>query len=438
MIDINLLRKEPEKYRKATENKGVNPQLVDNVLKLDQERRNLLKQVEELRAERNKLTESIKYQVVSLPAGKAGIKENPKAKEEIEKLKQQAQEIKKKLDDVEPRLTKVEKDYQELLLRIPNPALPDVKIGKGEQDNEVVKQWGEPSKFDFTPKDHVELGEALDILDFKRGAKVAGADFYFLKNDGALFELALVQYGLDFLKQKGFMPIITPDLAHAKYYLGTGFAPKGPERQTYTISDSDLGLIATAEVTLAGLHADEVLAKDKLPLSYAGYSHCFRVESGAYGKYSRGLYRVHQFTKVEMFVYSLPETSEEMHEKLLSLEEEFWQSLKIPYRVVKMCTGDLGAQAAKKYDLEAWMPGRNDWGEITSTSNTTDYQARRLNIKYRDGEKTNFVHTLNGTLVATSRAIIAILENYQGKDGSVRVPEVLQKYLNKKILNGRK
>ncbi len=239
----------------------------------------------------------------------------------------------------------------------------------------------------------------------------------------------------NFLVKKGFVPVSTPDLARSRYYLGTGYNPRGPEAQIYTIDGEDLGLIATAEITLAGLHADEILDAEKLPVKYVGVSHCFRKEAGAYGRYSRGLYRVHQFTKVEMFVYSLPETSEKMHEELLKIEEDLYSELEIPFRVVEMCSADLGAQAVRKFDLEAWMPGRKDWGEITSTSNTTDYQARRLNIRYKtkDG-KLEPVHTLNGTAVTTSRLPIAILENFQQKDGTVLVPKVLQKYMGKKLL----
>ncbi|HXK52962.1 MAG TPA: serine--tRNA ligase, partial [bacterium] len=280
-------------------------------------------------------------------------------------------------------------------------------------------------------KDHVELGESLGIISFEDGAKVSGSQFYFLYGAGVLMELALVQYAFEKLSKAGFTPTLTPDLAKSRYYLGTGYAPRGDEAQTYTIEGEDLGLIATAEVTLAGKHADEVLLLENLPLKYVGYSHCFRKEAGAYGKYSKGLYRVHQFTKVEMFIYCKPEESMQMHDYLLEMEESIYQGLGISYRVLKQCTGDLGAMAARKYDIEAWMPGRKDYGEVTSTSNCTDYQARNLNIKYKlDTGGTEYVHMLNGTAVATSRTIIAILENYQQADGSVLIPEVLKPYMN--------
>lgn len=409
MIDIQLIRENPEKVQEGIRKKQYDLSIVDKVLELDKKRVEALRQVEELRARRNVLAKE--------GQSEANMAEGKRIKEELRKL--------------EPTLKEEEKQFEQVLHQIPNLPFDDVPEGKGESENKVLKTVGTPKELGFQVLDHAELGKRLDIIDFEAGAKVSGSGFYYLKNEGVLLELALVQYGINFLVKKGFTPIITPDLAKEKYYLGTGYLPKGPEAQIYTIEGTDLGLIATAEVTLAGYHADEMLSGKDLPKKYVGYSHCFRVESGSYGKYSKGLYRVHQFTKVEMFAYTIPEKSQEMHQKFLALEEEFWQSLGIPYRVVEMCTGDLGAQAARKYDLEAWMPGRNDWGEVTSTSNTTDYQARNLNIKVRIGDKTEFVHTLNGTLVATSRAIIAILENYQNEDGTATVPEVLVPYLGK-------
>lgn len=414
MIDIQLIRENSEIVREGVRKKGYDTSIIDEVLRLDQERVGLLQKVEELRARRNKIAEHGKPSDAEAMEGK---------------------EIKEELKELEPKLKEVEQKYLEALHKIPNLPDGEAPIGESEKDNVDVRIIGEKPQFSFEPKDHLQLGKDLDILDFETASKVSGSGFYYLKNEGALLELALVQYGMNFLVAHGFTPMITPDLAKQKYYEGTGYLPKGPEAQIYTIDDTDLGLIATAEVTLAGYHVDSILNAKDLPKKYGGYSHCFRMESGAYGKYSKGLYRVHQFTKVEMFAYAKAEDSQAMHEELLALEEEFWQSLEIPYRVLEMCTGDLGAQAARKFDLEAWMPGRNDWGEVTSTSNTTDYQARNLNIKYRDGDETKFAHTLNGTLVAISRAIIAILENYQQEDGSVIIPEVLRSYMGKdKIL----
>lgn len=406
MIDVELLRKEPDKVRKAVADKQFDASLVDKALELDEERLEILHEVENLRAERNKYAKS----------------------KDIEKGK----ELKIKLQEAEPKLEEAEKKFNEVFREIPNPALSQVPVGKSEKDNVEVRKWGEPRKFDFEPKDHLEIGKNLGILDFETGAKVSGSQFYFLYGDGAMLELALVQYALETLSKEGFVPVITPDLAKSRYYLGTGYMPKGNEAQTYTIEGEDLGLIATAEVTLAGKHADELIPEDQLPLKYIGYSHCFRQEAGAYGKYSKGLYRVHQFTKAEMFIYSKPEQSEEMHNLILKMEEKIYQDLGLPYRVLEMCTGDLGAMAARKFDIEAWMPTRGEYGEVTSTSNCTDYQARNLNVKLRrkDG-KTEYAHMLNGTAIATSRTPLAILENYQEADGSVTIPEVLRKWMGK-------
>ena len=284
---------------------------------------------------------------------------------------------KKELKDKEPELEQVTNNYLETLQKIPNLPSDKAPIGKNDKDNVEVKKWGTPTKFDFEPKDHLQLGKDLGILDFETGAKVTGSQFFFLYGDGALLELALTRYAFEKLSKVGFLPVITPDLAKSRYYLGTGYMPKGDEAQTYTIEGEDLGLIATAEVTLAGGHADEIIPEDKLPLKYIGYSHCFRKEAGAYGKYSKGLYRVHEFTKTEMFIYCKPEESEKFHELILKMEEEIYQELGLPYRVVEMCTGDLGAMAARKFDIEVWMPGRKDYGEVTSTSNCTDYQVQK-------------------------------------------------------------
>ena len=419
MIDIELLRKDTEKLKKAVSDKQFDPSLVDHALELDGKRLELLQEVETLRAERNKLAKSR-----DIEGGK---------------------EIKKKLQELEPKLDETEKKFLEVFEQIPNPALSSVPVGKNEKENVEVRKWGDPRSFEFEPKDHLELGKILGILDFETGAKVSGSQFYFLYGDGAILELALIQYAMELLQKEGFLPVITPDLAKSRYYLGTGYMPKGKEAQTYTIEGVDLGLIATAEVTLAGKHADEVISEDKLPLKYIGYSHCFRQEAGAYGKYSKGIYRVHQFTKAEMFIYCKPEESEAMHEHILAMEENIYQELGLPYRVLEMCTGDLGAMAARKFDIEAWMPTRGEYGEVTSTSNCTDYQARNLNIKYRTRgvpgligggiipvPPTNeFLHMLNGTAIATSRTPLAILENYQEEDGSVVIPEVLRKWMGK-------
>jgi len=406
MLDPEFIRTSSEKVRDGIKKKGFDVILVDSFLALDQSWRKSLQELEETRAAKNKM-------------GK-------EERDEAVKLKEREKELLALMEELEAKRL-------DALMQIPSIPFEDVPFGKGEADNVVLREVGKKPNFNFEPKDHVELGTSLDILDFESGAKVAGSGFYYLKGDGALLELGLIRYALDFLSKRGFTPWITPDLVRGRFYLGTGYMPKGNEAQTYVVDGEDLGLIATAEVTLAGVHSDEVLNESDLPRLYSGYSHCFRKEAGAYGKYSKGLYRVHQFTKAEMYVYCRPEDSSAMHSKLLQLEEELWESMGIPFRVLEMCTGDLGAMASKKYDLEAWMPGRGDWGEVTSTSNTTDYQSRRLGIKFkRTNGKAEFAHTLNGTAIATSRAIIAILENYQTKDGTVKIPKVLRDYVGKK------
>jgi seryl-tRNA synthetase len=327
---------------------------------------------------------------------------------------------------------------------LPNYTHPDAPIGRDEESSREIRRVGAPRKFDFEPKDHVELGTSLDLIDFEAGGKVTGNGFYFLKNEGALLDLALQQFAMQHLVKRGFRPIVTPDLARNTILEGIGFQPRGPETQVYTVENTDLSLVGTAEITLGGMHADEVLDENMLPLRYVGLSHCFRTEAGAAGKASRGLYRVHQFTKVEMFAYTIGslDASGAMHLELLAIEEEIFERLGLPYRVLDICSGDLGGPAYRKFDLEAWMPGRGEsgeYGEVTSTSDCTDYQARRLNIRYKPtGQKgTKLVHTLNGTAVAVSRALLAILENYQRFDGGVDIPEVLRPWVGKDSIEPR-
>jgi seryl-tRNA synthetase len=410
MLDVNFIRENIDIVKKGVANKGFDSSLIDRVLELDEKRRKLILEIEQMRAKKNKI---------------AGEK----------KFSEEGKIIKEQLKDKEPELNKIVEEFLEKLQKIPNLPSDKAPVGKSEKDNKEIRKWGIPKKFDFKTKDHLELGKSLGILNFETGAKVTGSQFYFLYGDGAILELALTQYVFDKLSKVGFLPVITPDLAKSRYYLGTGYMPKGDEAQTYTIEGEDLGLIATAEVTLAGSHADEVIPEDKLPIKYIGYSHCFRKEGGAYGKYSKGLYRVHEFSKTEMFIFCKPEESEKYHELILKMEEEIYQELGLPYRVVEMCTGDLGAMAARKFDIEVWMAGRDDYGEVTSTSNCTDYQARNLNIKFRrkTGE-TEYIHMLNGTAIVMTRVPLAILENFQQKDGSIKVPEVLQKWMGKDII----
>ncbi|MEZ4332493.1 MAG: serine--tRNA ligase [Myxococcota bacterium] len=323
------------------------------------------------------------------------------------------------------------------LRALPNFLHPESPRG-GEADFKVLATSGEPRRFDFEPKDHLALATALDLVDFERAAKVAGQKFYYLKREAALLELALQRFALDQIVAEGFLPIVTPDLARPDVIEGLGFSPRGEESQIYSIAGHDLCLIGTAEITLGGLYADSILAEEELPLKLAGISHCFRTEAGAHGRESRGLYRVHQFSKVEMFVFCRPEESEAQHAELLRLERKIWDALEIPYRVIDIASADLGAPAYRKFDLEAWMPSRGeagDWGEITSTSNCTDFQARRLKIRFRrtreggESHRNELVHTLNGTAIANARALVAILENHQQRDGSIRIPTALVPYL---------
>jgi seryl-tRNA synthetase len=387
-------------------------------------RKALLQQTQNLQELQNKISKQI-------PTEK-----DPTAKQT---LIQEGKRLRGEVANLEVQLKEVEEKLRYFLLLIPNMTHPDAPVGKEAKDNKVIRTWGEPRQFDFKPKDHVALMEALDLVDFEAGASVAGQKFYFLKNEAVLLELALVQYAMQTLIAAGYTPIITPDVARVEVLEGIGFIPRDPDpekRQIYSIADSDLCLIATAEITLGGMRRDHVFDELDLPKKYVGLSHCFRTEAGAPGRDTRGLYRVHQFTKVEMFAFTAPDQSESVHQELLHIEEKIFQGLGLPYQVIDTCTGDLGGPAYRKYDLEAWMPGRGqggEYGEVTSTSNCTDYQARRLNVRYKvPGQKgTRFVHTLNGTAVAVTRAMLAIVENYQQADSSVIVPEVLRPWVGK-------
>ena len=320
---------------------------------------------------------------------------------------------------------------------------PDAPVGKTDKDNLELRRGAHaPREFDFEPLDHVDIGSRLGLFDFEAGSRTTGHGFYFLRGDAVRLELALQQYAIDLLVQEGFTPLVTPDLCRDEIVEGVGFIPRGPETQIYSIADSPLSLVATAEITLAGMYAEQTLKAEDMPLRLCGISHCFRTEAGAHGRATRGLYRVHQFTKVEMFAFSLPETSDALLDELCALECRIFDELEIPFRVVDTATGDLGGPAYRKFDLEAWMPGRGeagDWGEVTSTSNCTDYQSRRLHIRYKsqDQKGTRFVHTLNGTALALSRAVLAILENHQQADGSVRVPPPLQKWMGQEFIVSR-
>jgi seryl-tRNA synthetase len=429
MLDLKYVLANVEAVRQNCRDRNVPADILDEVDRLaalEGRRKALLQAVEDVRRRQNEVAQATGKE--KDPARRGG-------------LVAEGKRLKAEVGDSEEQLRDLEAEVRARLGRIPNLTHPDAPVGAAEDDSRELRKVGTPRTFDFTPRDHVAIGKALDLIDFESGGKVTGHGFYFLKNDAVLLELALQQFALRKLAARGFKPIVTPDLARNSILEGIGFTPRGPETQIYSIEQSDLSLIGTAEITLGGMHADEIFDESALPLKYVGVSHCFRTEAGAAGRASKGLYRVHQFTKVEMFAFTAGslDASGAMHGELLAIEEEIFQELGIPYRVLDICSGDLGGPAYRKYDLEAWMPGRGDagaYGEVTSTSDCTDYQARRLNIRYRpEGQKgTRFVHTLNGTAVALSRALIVILENYQRGDGLVDVPEVLRPSLGKDVI----
>jgi seryl-tRNA synthetase len=349
--------------------------------------------------------------------------------------------LKEAVARIEAELLALRARFDEALARLPNFIHPDVPDG-GEDDARELSRWGAPPAFAFPALDHVQLGERLDLLDFEGGARVAGPKFYYLKNEAVLLELALQRYALDVVLEEGFTPYATPDLARPAILEGIGFSPRGAETQIYSIANEDLCLVGTAEITLGGLYADAVLREEELPIQMAGVSHCFRTEAGAAGRESKGLYRVHQFTKVEMFAITRPEDSESMHARLLAIEERIFRGLELPYRVVDIAAGDLGAPAFRKFDIEAWMPGRGEggaYGEVSSTSNCTDYQARRLQVRFRrkGAKKNELVHMLNGTAVSNARAILAVLENHQQADGSIAIPRALRPYVGRDVIGPR-
>lgn len=412
MLDYKFIKDNLEAVKKNIENRNMTAD-ADKVVELYDKRTALVTKQQELQQKRNENAKAMKQKL-----------DDAKRQELIAAGK----EIKDQIAVIDKEVAETEEALEEAARQIPNMVHPDVPVGKLDTENLEVKKVGTPRKFDFEPKDHVQIAEELDLLDFDRGTKVSGPKFYYLKNDAVFLEQALIQYALNTLRKHGFELFITPDVAREEVLKGIGFNPRGNESNVYAIEEEGTCLVATAEITLGGYHSGEILDKAKLPLLYGGLSHCFRREAGAAGQFSKGLYRVHQFDKVEMFVYSTPEQSDELHAKLREIEEEIFTGLGIPFHVVDTCTGDLGAPAYRKWDLEAWMPGRNggEYGEVTSTSNCTDYQARRLNIKYKDDDgKNKYVHTLNGTAIAVGRAMLAILENYQNEDGSVTIPEVL-------------
>lgn len=414
MLDINFIRNNKELVEHSIKEKMYKNVNLDEILALDDQRKALLQQVEALRKERNDNTAKMK---------------NGKPSDE---LIAKGKEIKEKLSTLEADLSNFEKELNTKLKTVPNVIFDDVPLGD-ESASVEVKKWGECKT---TGVDHLDYATSRDWVDFERGAKVAGAKFYYVKGGLALLENALIQFGIKKIVEHGFTLMDVPDLVNSRVLEGTGFAPRSSEQSDeYYIEGEDLALIATAEMSITGYHMDEIIDEDKLPLFYAGLSACFRKEAGAYGKHTRGLFRVHQFNKLEMYAFCAPEQSKEIHEKLRGIEEEIWQEIGIPYHVINIAAGDLGAPAAKKYDIEYWSPVDQKYREITSCSNCTDFQARGLNIRVRRKDGTvEVLHTLNGTAISLARTMVAVLENFAEEGGKLRVPEVLQPYLGTDML----
>jgi seryl-tRNA synthetase len=412
MLDLKLVRDDPERVKTALAKRGPGAVgQVDRLLELDAARRALVTEVDALRSEQKR-------------RGREVAKSAPGEREQVLAGLRQLSD---RLDQAESRLRAAETDLAEVLARVPNLPDPSVPPG-GEEDAVELRRWGTPADFDFPVRDHLELGELLGAIDTVRAAKVSGARFGYLVGQGALLELALVRFAMDRLTAAGFVPVIPPVLVRREAMFGTGFLPTD-EQQIFRTADDDLYLAGTSEVPLVSYHSDELLDPATLPRRYAGFSTCFRREAGSYGKDTRGIFRVHQFDKVEMVSFVLPEASAQEHDHLLAHEEELLQALELPYRVVNIAAGDLGGSAAKKYDCEAWIPSQGTYRELTSTSNCTDYQARRIGCRIKDPRGNRPLHTLNGTAVAIGRTIVALLENHQQPDGSVRVPIALQPYL---------
>ena len=411
MLDVKFIRDNLALVEKSAKEKGYKID-VGEVVRLDDERKKVLAEVEVLRAKRNEIAGKMK-----------GGKPSPE-------LIAEGKEIKAKLADLEEELKEAESKLNTLVKTVPNVIFDDVPLG-GEECSVEVKKWGENHEKGV---DHLDYAVSRDWVDFERGAKVAGAKFYYLKGELALLENALLQYGLSKVLEHGFTYMTVPDMVSSRVLEGCGFNPRTSEQSDeYYIEGEDLAMIATAEMPLTGYHMDEILDEKDLPLFYAGYSACFRKEAGTYGKYTRGLFRVHQFNKLEMYVFCLPEQSKDIHEKILQIEEDIWQGLGIPYHIINIAAGDLGAPAAKKYDMEYWSPVNQKYQEITSCSNCTDFQARACNVRVRRKDGTvEFVHTLNGTAIPLARALVVLLENYAKEGGKLKVPEVLRPYLNNK------
>lgn len=428
MLDINFIRENKAKVAQTIIDKDIDLNL-EYLLEIDKKRRTIKSEIDDLREKRNEITDQIKQ----------GKKD--------EKLIKNGQEIKKLLSELEERFRKIKNEYNRLMMYVPQIPSEDTPIGKDENDNKVIKIKGKKTKFGFKPKDHIELGKMLDILDLERGVKVSGFRGYFLKNEGVLLHLAILWFALMKLIKKGFVPMIPPTLAKDYSLYGTGWFPFDADNIYKVIPAGKLklderkeegtNLVGTAEVSLCGYYSDEILQEEDLPVKLCGYSQCYRSEIGSYGKDTRGLYRMHEFAKVEQVILCKNDfkESDKWFENLKEVAKEILDDLKLPHRVIQMCTGEMGAGKYKMYDIETWMPARKAYGETHSCSNLGDWQARRMNIRYKDKDgKVSFVHTLNNTAIASPRILIAILENYQQKDGSVKIPKVLQNMVGKKIL----
>lgn len=419
MINIKELLSNSDKMKSIVHKRNINAD-VDALIALYEKLKTERQKIEQLRGEANRIAKNM-----------------PQAsKNDRDSLIAKGIETKKLISAKQLELEDIDKEYQAQILCMPNWQPDDTPVGNDDTSNIVIKTVGTPKKFDFSPQDHLQLAKSLDLLDFERGSKVAGSKFYFLKNDAVLLEMAIIQYTMQKAAKHGYIMLQTPDLARNNILLGAGFNPRGNESNTYLIENHDLSLVATSEIAVGGAHANEIFNKAELPLKYVALSHCFRTEAGAAGKASKGLYRVHQFSKIELYQFTTPENSEQALEDILALEESIYQDLEIPYQVLRICAGDMGAPAYKKYDIEAWMPGKGDngeYGEITSASNCTDFQSRRLNIRYKNIQtnSNDFVHTLNGTAAALSRCLIAILENHQTKTGEIYIPTILQPFMGK-------
>jgi len=409
MLDIKFIRENPKVVKDSCKKRGVSCD-IDKLLKIDGEKRGIQAEFEKISAQKNKASREI-------------------AKNKDKKIISEMQKIDKKGDKLKEKIKKLEQEFREIILKVPNIIMPDVPKGKDDTENVVLKKVGKPTKFNFPAKDYMQLAKSLDLIDTKRAAKIVGSRFGFIKREAALLEFALINFAFEILKGKNFIPVIPPAIIKPEMATAMGYLQQTNKDEAYHLQQDDLYLTATSEQSLGSMLAGETLLEKELPARYAGFSTCFRREAGSYGKDTKGIFRVHQFDKIEMFSFVKPENSGKEHQMLLQIEEELMKKLKLPYQVVRICTGDLGDPAAEKFDIEAWLPSENRYRETHSTSNCTDFQSRSLNVRYRkkDG-KTELVHTLNGTAFAIGRILIMIMENYQQKDGSIKIPEVLQKY----------